>query len=201
VSKWPPQQRQCQEAPRQQSDCASQKALPPTKVRARRWARRILLAFRILIIDVVTIGGFAFLLYDLGYQTYISADVVYSDAATALENPIALKNNSNIFTVTNIKWTCYTDNLVYESGLSFDRNNLINTGGPIELEKKDVANVTCAKRILDINSKLKSGRIILVLTYDAHLVGPINWHRGPVTVPFTWKGDIANPQWVKGSFI
>jgi hypothetical protein len=51
--------------------------------------------------------GVVYLAYDTYYRTGLSIDFAYSDAATATNNPIVLTNNSNIFTVKHIVWTCF----------------------------------------------------------------------------------------------
>jgi hypothetical protein len=40
----------------------------------------------------------------------------------------------------------------------------------------------------------------LSLSYDAKLFGLYNWNRHPAPTRFTWVGDAANPQWVRGAF-
>lgn len=72
------------------------------------------------IVHIGTVLGIAYLVYDSLYQTAVSVSVVYSDAATALENPIAVQNKSNLFAIRNIQWACQTSHVEYSSGLQFE---------------------------------------------------------------------------------
>ncbi len=149
---------------------------------------------------ILSFVGIIYLVYDSYYQTKISADFVYSDAATALDNPISLRNNSNIFQIKNIQWTCRI------ISAKFERNNIIKNSGIYSgtisvIEPGENLNIACNKigqgRAFVMNTRLLSATIELEFAYDAAW-GPMIFHRRPNSLRFTWIGEIAQPQWIKG---
>lgn len=54
------------------------------------------------IIQVGTFAGIVYLVWSSLSQTTVALNIVYSDAATGLENPITVQNKSDLFSVRNI---------------------------------------------------------------------------------------------------
>ena len=66
---------------------------------------------------ILSLAGIAYLVYDLYYQTKVSLDFAYSDPKTAIDNPIYVKNNSNLFTVTNVSWACQIQEMIFDGNI------------------------------------------------------------------------------------
>jgi hypothetical protein len=129
---------------------------------------------------------------------------VYSDAATALQNPIALQNKSNLFTIKNIHWVCLLNNVRFE-GLVVNGTKINpNPQYANAIEPGRILNVACNRTLDNVGPfqglpKLISGNIYLEINYDAEFFGIWTYHRTLIT-PFTWVNDIPQPQWVQGDF-
>jgi hypothetical protein len=156
------------------------------------------------LLDVGTFVGIAYLVWDSLYQTTIGLSFVYSDAATGLENPIAIQNKSNIFSIRNISWQCHVQDATYERN-----NRLINVivelGGTSLIEPGRSINISCQKKggfqaVKIADAKLISAHITMNVTYDADFFGLWQYRRR-ISVPFTWIDTIAQPQWVQWDFI
>lgn len=151
---------------------------------------------------VLSLVGVTYLIYDSLFQTTVALSFPYSDAATGLDNPIAIQNKSNLFAIRDIRWTCRILEDVHEGGGGISNLGVtVNTIAFIEPGK--LANVACLgneKRVaIRVEGKLLKARIVMSLVYDADFFGL--WrHSRSVDVPFTWVGWIAQPQWIQGEF-
>jgi hypothetical protein len=157
------------------------------------------------IVQAGTFAGIVYLAWDSLYQTTLSVGMVYSDAATALQNPIALQNKSNLFTIKNIHWLCTLNNLHFE-GLVINGGGRINPAPQFAntIEPGRILNVACNSTLNTVGPfqnlpKLIGGNITLDIDYDAEFFGIWTYHRRLVT-PFTWVNNIPQPQWVQGDF-
>jgi hypothetical protein len=151
---------------------------------------------------VLSFVGVTYLIYDSLYQTTVALSFPYSDAATGLDNPIAIQNKSNLFTIRNIRWTCGILEDVHEGGGGIANLGVaINTIASIEPGK--LVNVSCVgdeKRVrITVQGKLLKARVLMSLVYDADFFGLWRYSRR-LEVPFTWVGWIAQPQWIQGEF-
>jgi hypothetical protein len=177
---------------------------PPIKPTAARNAVRHIWGAIEKLAVVLSFVGVAYLVYDSLYQTNVTMSFVYSDAGSGLDNPVAIQNRSNLFSVKNIRWTCQIHRA------EFERNNVIGDASfefPTisVIEPGRIVNVACnSKRqgptiITFGTSKLLSANIVMHLSYDAEIFGIFSLHR-QVSTPFTWIGNIGQPQWVQGDF-
>jgi hypothetical protein len=176
---------------------------PPRRLAAARNAVRYIWGAIEKLAVILSFVGVAYLVYDSLYQTNLTMSFVYSDAATALDNSIAIQNRSNLFSVRNIQWSCYADHLQFEQNITINKMNLaFETISAIE--PGEILNVACntTRRVSVFGfegQKLLSGGIVLSLSYDADIFGLWTYHR-KVTTPFLWIGNIAQGQWVPGNF-
>jgi hypothetical protein len=148
--------------------------------------------------------GVTYLVYDSLYQTAVTMNFAYSDAETAMDNPIAIQNKSNLFSVRNIRWACQVDqaefegqNIIKDARYVFPTISIIEPGKTINVacnsKKAGPAIISFGKQ------KLISANIVMHLSYDADFFGIWTYHR-TVRIPFSWVGNIAQPQWVQGEF-
>lgn len=154
------------------------------------------------LLDVGTLVGILYLVWDSFYQTTVGLSFVYSDPATALENPIAMQNKSNLFWIRNITWTCVLLEATYDNNSGASNIGIQFNGNIGAIAPGAAINIACLKRrvLNQPGIKLASARIIMVANYDADFFG-IWFYRRRITVPFTWAGAIAQPQWVQWPFI
>jgi hypothetical protein len=189
---------------RQQTEAsAAPTSAPQFAALLRAISRLFHIAWRCIEISalVLSFAGVAYLVYDSYYQTKLAVNFAYSDATTAMDNPIGLRNNSNMFTIHDIKWRClrlianYTGgNLESEDDANFSTNiDQILPGGVFNIS----CNTHSSASFLKTDAKLVSALIEIHLDYYAKL-GPISLHRTPDPIFFTWVGSIASPQWITG---
>jgi hypothetical protein len=149
--------------------------------------------------------GIAYLVWSSLSQTTVGLSVVYSDAATGLENPIAIQNKSDIFSIRNISWQCRIIEANYEPDIQTGYN-LVKMPENISVIKPNTAiNMSCQRRdnfqVMTVEGKkLLSAYIIIDVEYDADFFGWFYYHR-KVTVPFRWVGTISQPQWVQWDYV
>lgn len=158
------------------------------------------------IVDIFAVGlsllGIGYLVYDFYYQTKIAVDFAYSDAKTALDNPIALKNISNLFTIENITVTCTILHSLFERNTSVSDTNLYSPKYISSIAPGSVVNIVCNRAdagpgIKVDNANLIEAAVVLSVEYDAKLFF-ISFHRRPDPFFFRWVGNISQPQWIRG---
>jgi hypothetical protein len=91
---------------------------------------------------VLSFAGVAYLVYDSYYQTKLSVTFAYSDATTAMDNPIELRNNSNMFTIHDIKWRCLRLRAEYAGGM-IEAGNDVNFANIDQILPGGVLNMSC----------------------------------------------------------
>jgi hypothetical protein len=156
------------------------------------------------IIQVGTFAGIVYLVWSSLSQTTVALNIVYSDAATGLENPITVQNKSDLFSVRNIVWKCHILDAEYERQIRLGDVGVTFNGNISVIEPGKALNISCQKRgefqaIKIGEAKLLSAHITIDIDYDADFFGLWYYHRS-VHTPFAWVGTIAQPQWVQWDF-
>ena len=79
-----------------------------------RWglARTLSLGFWRL----VTLASVAYLVYDRIYESDATLSVSASDPNFAFEFPFTITNNSHVFAIRNVKWSCHILSIKFEKG-------------------------------------------------------------------------------------
>jgi hypothetical protein len=157
------------------------------------------------ILDLGTLLGIAYLVWDSLYQTTVGLSFVYSDGSTGLENPITIQNKSNLFWIRNIRWKCSLLDVDFGNHNSIENIFVGFSGNISAIAPGAAANIACQKRgadqIINLNgAKLNSAHITMNISYDADFFG-LWYYQRQTTVPFTWVGNISQPQWVQWPFV
>jgi hypothetical protein len=139
--------------------------------------------------------GVVYLVYDRIYEAGATISSVASDPKNPLYFPFAISNNSHIFTLPHVKWTCriVSGNI---GGINFD-NVAAGFGGSVsEIAPGDALNVTCRNMIK--GATLERPSVYIEVNYDTSILG-YTFTRAPKMF-FTWAADASNPQWIRGEF-
>ena len=141
-------------------------------------------------------------MYDSYFQTKIAADFAYSDQNTALDNPISLRNVSNLFTIKHLQWICTILHSSFERNIKISDTKIYSTGYISMIAPGGILNISCNKSTSGPGIKVDNANIIeaaieLSVEYDAEIFW-LSFHRHPDPFPFRWVGKISQPQWIKG---
>jgi hypothetical protein len=145
--------------------------------------------------------GVVYLIYDSIYQTGATISSVASDPKHPFAYPFVITNNSNIFAIRNLEWTCdivhggIPDNNFYAQNLSVSHD----TQGQVHIiEPGNVLNVSCSQEF----GNMPGNSIITVKIgtyYETTILWIYTFPRCPRQV-FTWATWASNPQWVRGDY-
>jgi len=138
-----------------------------------------------------------YLVYDRVYETGVTISSTGSDLRNPLYFPFAIANNSHIFTLEHIEWTCHI--VRYEAGsIDFTNNSMTITGSAAEMPPGGILNVPC-KNMFNGFAPPRRAELYLEVSYDTNIFGMYTLKRKPRML-FTWAADSTNPQWIKGEF-
>jgi hypothetical protein len=170
------------------------------------WRRRraIVEGVAVWLWRIPTLLGVVWLVYDRVYEADATLSAPASDPTFAFEFPFAITNNSHIFTIRNVKWTCNHIRTKWANG-GGDNNQAV-AGTVTAIEPGGTLNFDCS--LVGPNShvlrmpkvKIDEAIVRINISYDADLFGWFRLHRTPSSVTFTWWGDASNPQWIRGDF-
>jgi hypothetical protein len=157
------------------------------------------------LVHIGTVAGILYLVWSSLFATTAALSFVYSDAGTALENPIAIQNKSDLFSIRNIVWVCRIIDASYGPNINFSEGAIAVDGNISVIEPGRSMNIACSKKgastFVRVNAKLQSAHIMVYLSYDADFFGLWYHHHKSIAVPFTWVGNITQPQWVQWDFV
>jgi hypothetical protein len=146
---------------------------------------------------LLTLISFGYLIYDRIFETSATISSVASDPNNPFYFPFSITNNSHIFTLRDIQWTCAV--------VSAKTNNITLTNVSFgftdhasEILPGDVLNISCKRAIVGLPPVTQLVMSIDVV-YDTKLLGIYSLTRCPKTL-FTWTADASNPQWIRGPF-
>jgi hypothetical protein len=168
---------------------------------ARAWRTLVLFLWCVCriwrpMLEVGTFAGIAYLVYDTYYQTEATISSPASDPQDVFYFPFLFTNNSHIFYLKDINWTCRIERMVTDrQGILLD--NRVSTGAQNEIQPGGSLNLSC--RGFRASGKVTEATIVIETSYNTRVFG-INLPRRPLPIRFTWAGGASNPQWIKGDF-
>lgn len=147
----------------------------------------------------ITLVSIFYLIFDRMYETSATISLVASDPKEPFYFPFTITNNSHIFNLKDIRWTCNFKELIYErNNVATDNRSIFGTKS--EILSGDVLNIPCRFPIVFTNTRLLAGTIFIEIEYETSIFGLFDWHRHPKPTRFTWAANATNSQWIRGDF-
>jgi hypothetical protein len=152
-----------------------------------------------------TLLSVSYLVYDRIYETSASISVPASDSKNPFLFPFVITNNSHVFRIRNIVWSCQY------AKLQADHVELQNVAMTIRGSKSEIGegqslNILCnpispTSQFIRIDKMpvISEAVIAIQLTYDSDIFGFL-WRRHPPMTTFTWAANATNPQWIRGDY-
>ena len=113
-----------------------------------------------------------------------------NDPAAPFLFPFSVRNDSTLFAMKNVKWTCLIKRMEFGVG-NIMVDSRLASGGIAKIEPGGVENYRCSIGLPRDSVKLLS--IAIRVDYQTLL-----WSRS-YTVPFFWLADAPQPQWIEGT--
>jgi hypothetical protein len=151
------------------------------------------------VLAIVNIGGLiglAYLVADTYFQTEAAISSAASDPKDPFYFPFSVVNNSHLFSITNVKWTCKILYLINDKPTAIMDSQ---TGGSGFLERilpNGVLNIDCSG--FTIAPTVTEASVCIELSYNTSVFG-VPLPRTPPPTEFSWYGRSTNPQWIKGT--
>lgn len=152
----------------------------------------------------VTLLSIGYLVYDRVYEADATLSASASDPTFAFAFPFTITNNSHIFVIRNVRWSCQALHIKWGNNNRIENSQIIS-GSRSEIAAGQPLNIDCSivgpnSRFVhtDAGIKVDQATIRIVLEYDADFLF-FRLHRTPPPTLFTWWGSASNPQWIKGN--
>ncbi len=139
------------------------------------------------------LASIAYLVADRIYETGATISSTGSDPKNQFYFPFAISNNSHIFTLRHIQWTCQVVSGKF-GGITLSNVGFVFSGRANEIAPGDVLNVSCRRAI----AGPPPTELVLAVSvkYDTNIFG-YTFGREPKML-FTWAADATNPKWIRG---
>jgi hypothetical protein len=153
-----------------------------------------------------TLLSVGYLVYDRIYEADATLAASASDPNFAFEFPFTITNNSHVFAIRDVNWSCQYLRIKWGSDNTIDRSQAINGSANVIGPGKNL-NIECSilgpkSHVIRTPDKqhIDEAVIKISLAYRAELFGIFSLQRHPEPTTFTWFADASNPQWIKGDF-
>jgi hypothetical protein len=150
-----------------------------------------------------TLLSVGYLVYDRLYETEATISSPASDPQNPFIFPFTITNNSHLFAIRNVHWSCKYTSLKSDE-VNFREVNVIQ-GTRSEITAGRTLNIFCDpvgpdSRIVRTPRvpKVAEAIVLVGLSYDSDLLGLYLWHRTPSPITFSWFAKASNPQWIRG---
>lgn len=148
------------------------------------------------IFRLVTLLSFSYLIYDRFYETRATISIASTD-----DNPFhsrfAITNNSHLFVIRNVHWSCRINSLKGPN-VDIERINEIVAGSRTIISEGDSVNFRLCSVMVVNGAIVTEGEVVIEAQYETDVFGL--WLEpgttGPVT--FTWLGSSFTPHWIRG---
>jgi hypothetical protein len=152
-----------------------------------------------LLSALASIIGFSYLVIDLRFQAAPSISSPASDPKDPFHFPFSFTNNSHLFSVYNVSWTCHLEKMVVSGDVAFKNmtNVMMAAGSANVLSPGDILNLDCRRASYKPGAQIKELSMTINTTYTMYTLGFLPSTAQQSTL-FRWYPDAANPQWIKG---
>lgn len=144
----------------------------------------------------IAFAGFAYLVYDRIYETSATISAPASDPAFPFTFPFSITNNSHVFALRDIMWSCQPVGLKWGNNNEIKHGNLMR-GSTSEILPGQTLNIPCG---FGGFTNIHEVVVITEVSYTADFFGLFSLRRNVPPTTFTWVAKAANPQWIKGDF-
>jgi hypothetical protein len=154
-----------------------------------------------LLSSVMSVLAFSYLVIDLRFQSAPSISSAASDPLDPFRFPFSFTNNSHLFSVYNVSWTCHLERLVSSGGFSLrdakSARMMVGSGSASTLEPGEILNLDCSRSFPAQVGHIEELSMSIDTTYTMYTLGFLPSVARQSTF-FRWYPDASNPQWVKG---
>lgn len=164
-----------------------------------RWVWRddhLVIAWLFRALAVLSVG---YLIFDRIYEIGATVSSPGSDPTKPFAYPFLITNNSHVFTLRNIRWTCHILDIKYDNpNYRVQEASVVRTGSTNTLGPSDSIAIPCSNPVA-IPAKILTTDVRICVSYEAQILGRL-WpsHPNPNPTRFTWAGWASNPQWIRG---
>jgi hypothetical protein len=153
---------------------------------------------------VATLLSVGYLVYDRIYETGATISSPVSDPNDPLRIPFVITNNSHLFWIRNLSWSCTANHVDSERSTNININHMIR-GSERTLPPGQLSNIDCnvlgpSSHFVRLSERLLHGTVEIGLQYDADIFGFYLWHRELPTTRFSWSPGTTYSQWMRGEF-
>ena len=117
---------------------------------------------------LLTLISFGYLIYDRIFETAATISSVASDPNNPFYFPFSITNNSHIFTLRDIQWTCAV--VSAKANITLTNVGIGFTDHASEIRPGDVLNISCKRAIAGL-SQLTQLVMSIDVIYDTKLFG------------------------------
>ena len=144
-----------------------------------------------------TLVSVVYLVYDNYYQREMTISSPASDPMNPFYFPFSVVNNSHVFTMRDVKWTCTIDYLVNDKYMAVMDSHTGGSGFQAILRPNDILNIDCSG--YQVAPPVMEAKISIALSYKTSVLGLPLPETTPPPTEFSWYGRAANPQWIRGT--
>ena len=158
------------------------------------------------IFRIATLLSVGYLVFDRIYETGATLSSPLSDPADPFRLPFTITNNSHLFSLRNLKWTCRTQDVESNTGAEAAGFPKILRGSQSILLPGQILNIDCniagpTSHLIRIPEQIVRADLEIELLYDAdidYFLGHYLWHREPPATQFRWVRGAIPSEWLKG---
>jgi hypothetical protein len=148
---------------------------------------------------VLSVG---YLVYDRLYETAATLSAPSSsDPNDPFVFPFSITNNSHIFRITDVNWTCTVASL-HTPTTTLENVGVAQSGHTSQIERGKTTNFRCAIGLFPAGPKaagaVKEAELFVTFSYKTDFFGLFEFPSDPQSTRFRWYGEASNPQWIKG---
>lgn len=147
-----------------------------------------------LVFRCFTLLSVGYLVWDRVFETEVTISSPASDPHDPFKFPFSLSNNSHIFTIRNLDWSCQVVHMNV-GAITFDNVSAGNSDHSTEIPPGRTLVVPC-KSLYKGPPPTNLSLQINVL-YDVRVFGIIPYLRCRSEI-FRWHDEASNPTWIKG---
>jgi hypothetical protein len=154
-----------------------------------------------LLSSIMSILGFSYLVIDLRFQTAPSISSPASDPGNPFRFPFSFTNNSHLFSVYNVSWTCHLEKMVLSGDAPVptakEPRVMMAAGSASILLPGNILNLDCSRAFSTHGARIQELAMSINTTYTMYTLGLLP-STAKQSTSFRWYPEAANPQWIKG---
>jgi hypothetical protein len=156
---------------------------------------------------IATLISLSYLIYDRLYEIEATISAPLLNAPRPFAFVFTITNNSHLFTIRDVDWTCSVDHMKTTHGNDLTSSGVNIKGSEAKILPGQNLNVHCnglRNKILaylfDPEDRITEGTMRVALKYDIDIFGVFTLHPTPPPTTFTWSTEGETPLWIKGPF-